>query len=147
MFALGRKLMKLSEQALPKGELNPAVRSVLIDVAGHPASSISEITARTGFPQSHVSASVARLRDLGAVATAPDPADGRRTLVTVRPRILGRVARRKSAQVDGIIADAMGAGDGLAKPSDVAEVLAALELLSRRLTPKARARIAAGRAS
>jgi DNA-binding IclR family transcriptional regulator len=41
---------------------------VLIDVSEHADSSIGEIAARTGFPQSHVSASVARLRELGTLA-------------------------------------------------------------------------------
>src|ERR1700722_297143 len=87
LYLLGRKLMKSAEPALPAGGLQSSVRMVVIDVAEHPDSAIGEITARTGFPQSHVSASVARLRELGAVHTTPDPADGRRTLVRITDRM------------------------------------------------------------
>lgn len=147
LFALGRKLIKLSERALPTGQLSASVRSVLIDVAAHPDSSISEITARTGFPQSHVSGSVARLRELGSVVTVPDPADGRRTLVQVTPATVRRVMRNNRGSVDAVIAGVLAGDDGETDPEVLAEVLAALDVLSRRLTPKARSRIAAERVS
>lgn len=147
LFALGRKLTKLAERALPAGQLNPSTRSVLIDIAAHPGSAISEITARTGFPQSHVSAAVARLRELGSVTTEPDPTDGRRTLARVTPATVRMVARRSHVRIDGVIAAALAGENGPAEPDDVAEVLAALELLSAKLTPRARARIAAERES
>ncbi|HTR71489.1 MAG TPA: winged helix DNA-binding protein [Mycobacteriales bacterium] len=143
LFVLGRKLMKLASRALPEGGLSSSVRSVLIDVAAHPDSSISQITERTGFPQSHVSTSVARLREMNAVRTSPDPLDGRRTLVRVTPETIRRVARSRTGPVDGLLAGVLGDDD----PAVLAEVIDALEMLSRRLTPKARARIAAERAS
>jgi DNA-binding MarR family transcriptional regulator len=143
LFVLGRKLMKLADRAMPSGELPTSVRSVLIDVAAHPGSSISQVTTRTGYPQSHVSASVARLRELGAVQTESDPVDGRRTLVRVTPQTIRRAARRNTTSVDGVLAGALSDGD----PAELAEVIGALEMLSRRLTPKALARIAAERAS
>ena len=65
LFLLGRTLMKLGEEAMPPGgldQMTPSVRSVLVDTFSNPGSSVSEITERTGFPQSHVSASIARLR-------------------------------------------------------------------------------------
>jgi predicted transcriptional regulator len=49
------------------------------DVIRHPASSISETSERTGFAQSHVSVSVARLKARGLAETETDPADGRHT--------------------------------------------------------------------
>jgi predicted transcriptional regulator len=82
LFLLGRRLMKLGEDAIPPSgfqQLAVSVRSVLADALTDPGSSISDITERTGFPQSHVSVSVARLRDLGALVTdataGPEPAD------------------------------------------------------------------------
>src|SRR6266542_4942792 len=91
LFLLGRKLMKLGEQAIPTTagfhQLPTSVHSILIDVFEHPNSSIGEITARTGFPQSQVSASVAKLREGGALVTEADPGDRRRTLVHPHPAI------------------------------------------------------------
>jgi hypothetical protein len=171
LYLLGRRLMKLGVDAIPSSgfrELPASVRSVLVDALGHPGSSISDITARTGFPQSHVSASVAKLRELGALVTEVDPADRRRTLVQPGAGVMQRASQRTSVPVDATIAAALvvagGAGDGAAgdgaasdgAASDganghhgvdgadraegddgLAEVLAALDLLARRLTPGA----------
>ncbi|MGO8685010.1 MAG: MarR family winged helix-turn-helix transcriptional regulator [Thermoleophilia bacterium] len=137
LFILGRKLMKLGAEALPKGSLPASVRSVLIDVATHPDSSITDITVRTGFPQSHVSAAVAKLRDGGALVTERDPADHRRTLVRVSPETIRRWARRGAVPIDATLDRALESDD----PAEIAEIVAALQLLAQRLTPKAGARI------
>ena len=86
LIMLGRQLTKIGEEVLrgSKAQAMPTGPSlVLRDVFAHPDSSITEVTARTGLPQSYVSDSVARLRDQGIVETSADPADGRRTLVRV----------------------------------------------------------------
>jgi DNA-binding MarR family transcriptional regulator len=133
LFLLGRRLMKLGEDAIPPSgfhQLAASVRSVLVDGLTYPGSSISDITERTGFPQSHVSASVARLRDLGALVTGADPADRRRTLVYPAPGIISRGIQHASVPVDETIVKALGAQD----QDQAAEVVAALEFLARLLT-------------
>ena len=65
LFLLGRKLMLMAESALPVSKTAKSGRLVFVDVAYHPDSSITEITERTGFPQSLVSTAVARLREIG----------------------------------------------------------------------------------
>jgi hypothetical protein len=167
LYLLGRRLMKLGVDAIPSSgfrELPASVRSVLVDALGHPGSSISDITARTGFPQSHVSASVAKLRELGALVTEADPADRRRTLVQPGAGVMQRASQRTSVPVDATIAAALGAvsavsavgavgadggdgGDGADGDDGLAEVLAALDLLARRLTPGALGWPDRGRAS
>jgi DNA-binding MarR family transcriptional regulator len=126
LYLLGRRLMKLGEEEM-RGRDAPAVptgmRLIVTDVAGHPGSSIGEITARTGLPQSHVSQSVARLRDRGALETTRDPADGRRTLVRLSPRIPDTAAQRGSVSADAALGEAMGVTD----PRAVAELVTALE--------------------
>lgn len=131
LFLLGRTLMKLGEHAIPPSgfhQLPTSVRSVMLDVFEHPDTSIHQITERTGFPQSHVSASVAKLRAAGVVVTATDPADRRRTLVKQSPDIPAR-ATQFSAPVDDAVAAAIGTDD----PVQVREVITALEALARRL--------------
>lgn len=138
MYILGRTIMKLGEESIPSAgfrQLPASVRWVLTDVFEHPGTSISQITARTGFPQSLVSTSVARLRDLGVMVTEADPADRRRTLAAPAPGMLQRAADRASDPVDATVARAM-ATDGEAEEAEVAEVLAALELLARYFTPQ-----------
>jgi DNA-binding MarR family transcriptional regulator len=135
LFLLGRKLMKLGEEAIPPSgfhQMPTSVRSVLLDVYQHPGSSVSEITARTGFPQSHVSASVARLRDAGALVAETDPADRRRTLVGPNAEVRRGLHRLEWVPVDAVLARAIGTGE----PGDVAEAVAALELLARLLAPQ-----------
>lgn len=136
LFLLGRRLMKLGEEALPQAgfhTLPASVRSVLLDVFTHPGSSITEITERTGFPQSLVSTAVARLATHGAVLTEPDPQDGRRTLVRPATEVLSHAAQVSAAGIDGVIACALGTDDS----ADVAGMVASLDALARRLVPNA----------
>jgi DNA-binding MarR family transcriptional regulator len=140
LYLLGRKLMKIGEGELPKadaGGLVASVRMILIDVSEHPDSSIGEIASRTGFPQSHVSASVARLRDRGALETSIDPSDGRRTLARLAPGMRERATRRAPIPVNGALSAALDTSD----PGHLNEVLGALEVLTARLTPRAPARV------
>lgn len=139
LFLLGRKLMKLGEEAIPPSgfhQVPTSVRSVLVDVYEHPGSTIGEITARTGFPQSHVSASVTRLREAGGLITTTDPVDRRRTLVSPNPEVRRGMPAMPWVPVDAVLARAIGTGD----PGQAAEAVAALALLARLLTPDALAR-------
>jgi hypothetical protein len=105
----------------------------MADIAYHPGSSVSEITERTGFPQSLVSLSVARLRDFGAVLTEPDPADRRRTLVRPAEGVVRKGGTQHAAvPVDETIAKAIGTDAQDRLP----DALAALELLGELIIPE-----------
>lgn len=137
LYLLGRKLMKIAESALPGPAapgLSPATaRLVALDISENPGTSIGEVAARTGFPQSQVSTSVARLRDIGLLQTSVDPADGRRTLVRLTEAARER-ARRASGtmrSIDDPLAAALGDG----APASIGQVTAALEMLAERLIP------------
>jgi len=71
-----------------EGERPVAASTVAIveDVTDHPQSPITEIAQRTGLAQSLVSRTVDRLQALGVLTVGHDPADGRRTLVSVDPQ-------------------------------------------------------------
>ncbi|MER7466167.1 helix-turn-helix domain-containing protein [Streptomyces sp. NPDC097981] len=144
LFLLGRTLMKIGEGAMPEpeggGRHGGSVRSVLIvasDVATHPDSAVGEIATRTGLPQSQVSTAVARLKEAGAVITAPDPADRRRLLVRQAPEVSGRVAQVRAGSIEDALASALGD----AAPEHLKEVGDALEVLARHLSPQAPARM------
>jgi DNA-binding MarR family transcriptional regulator len=82
LYVLGRRLMRLGQDATPRAgihRLPTSVQLVLVDVGDHPGSSVSEVVARTGLPQSLVSAAIARLREGGALTTEIDPNHRRRT--------------------------------------------------------------------
>ena len=91
------------------------------------------ITARTGSPQSHVSTSVAKLREFGVVRTEVDPSDRRRTLVWVVPEAVRRAHSRIASTPDAAISRAMGNPPA----AEVAEVIGALEMVAERLGPLA----------
>jgi DNA-binding MarR family transcriptional regulator len=132
LFLLGRRLMQIAEGVLPEGSAATSVRLVLIDVAYHPNSSITEITERTGFPQSLVSTAVARLREVGVVESGPDPLDRRRTLVRTTPAL--ETVGRRFDEVS--ISDALARELAVEDQDQVTAAVAALELLARLLTPE-----------
>jgi len=131
---LGRRLTKIGEEAMRGGQAPPLRAGhalVLRDVLGHPGSSVSDITARTGLAQSIVSKAIARFQDQGIVETAVDPADGRRTLARVTASHLGDVRHKGAVRVDAALAGALGEPD----PTAVAEIVSGLEALAARLRP------------
>ncbi|MDI2130654.1 MarR family transcriptional regulator [Yinghuangia seranimata] len=140
LFLLGRTLMKIGEDAIPAppgGALDGGARLALIvasDLAAHDETTVTEIVARTGLPQSQVSTAVARLKEAGAVETGPDPRDRRRTLVRQASTVSGRVAAVRAADPTPVLAAALGTDD----PDVLAEVGAALEVLARHLAPRTR---------
>lgn len=133
--------MKIGEEAMPVEGIAPSrttqaasVRTVLVvvaDLRAHPETSVGEIATRTGLPQSAVSGAVARLKEAGAVVTAPDPADRRRVVIRRAPGEPPRVEAARAAGVEGPLAAALGTDD----PARIAEVVAALEFLARSLAP------------
>jgi hypothetical protein len=136
LLVLGRVLMKIAGEAMPAAgpEQAPAsVRSILIDVSEHPGTSIGEIAARTGFPQSHVSLAIARLKEGRVIVTTVDPRDRRRTLVRASPARSSGVTSPffLPAPIETALATALGTDD----PQELAAVIGALELLAQRLNP------------
>ena len=128
--------MKIAESAFaadqPGGGLRTSVRMVLVDISAHPGSSIGEITARTGFPQSHVSASVARLRQQGVLETSIDAVDGRRTLVSLGDSFRERLATRAPVPIDAALAAELASPDR----EDLSQAIDALEAAAERIIPQ-----------
>jgi DNA-binding MarR family transcriptional regulator len=132
LFLLGRKLMQIAEGALPKGKTATSVRLVLVDVAYHPDSSITEITERTGFPQSLVSTAVARLGEIGMLESRRDTLDRRRTLVRTTPALKAVQGRLGPVSIDDILVRELAEAD----QEQLGDAMTALDLLSRLLTPE-----------
>jgi DNA-binding MarR family transcriptional regulator len=59
--------------------------AVVEDVARHPRTTVGEVASRTGLAQSLVSRLVSQMQAGGILTTSRDPADRRRTLVSVDP--------------------------------------------------------------
>jgi DNA-binding MarR family transcriptional regulator len=89
LHRLARVLREIAQVATANdGERPVAASTVAIveDVTSHPRSPITEIARRTGLAQSLVSRTVERLQALDVFRVGRDPADGRRTLVSVDPQ-------------------------------------------------------------
>jgi DNA-binding MarR family transcriptional regulator len=131
LHRLGKRLLALSRAVTTQAgdpSLTPGELAVLEDALIHPGSSVSQIQARTGFVQSHVSASVARLKQRGLVDTAPDPADGRRTRVRVSEGARRAIMTRASRRIDHAITNAVDDPDQAQRVRVLLEELAQLLL-------------------
>jgi DNA-binding MarR family transcriptional regulator len=141
LIVLGRQLARIGERAMRGGDLvdgepaalDPSLPAgaliVMRDLLTHPASSITDITARTGLPQSYVSESVNKLRVKGFAATTADPADRRRTLVRLTARHFEQVARHSARDADPVLRLAL----GNMTDSQARQVIAMLAELAARL--------------
>jgi len=113
MHRLGKRLIQLAaavtgepgETRLPLGEA-----AVFVEVLEGPGISIKEIHERTGLSQSHVAASVARLRNRGLLETAPDGGSAWRsnTRAQASDYALQTISRRQSRPVDEAVIRAVG---------------------------------------
>lgn len=79
------------EARIPAGEL-----AIAEDISHHQATSVGEIAARTGLAQSLVSRTVAKMQSAGVLITSTDPADRRRTLISIAPEIRAGLFRRRA---------------------------------------------------
>ena len=111
LHRLGKRLIDLARQVTTDAgdtELTPGEIAVLEDVLKHPGTAVTEIQARTGFAQSHVSTSVARLRERGLIVAAPDPEDRRRTRLALAEIAYQAIMRRAGRSADQTITEAVG---------------------------------------
>jgi DNA-binding MarR family transcriptional regulator len=78
--------------------------------------------------QSHVSASIARLKQRGLVQTTADPADGRRTRVRVSEDAKRTITTHASRRIDDAIAHPVDDADQAQRVTALLEELAQLLL-------------------
>jgi DNA-binding MarR family transcriptional regulator len=129
LHRLGRRLIELSRAATGQVDdraLTAGQVAVLEDVIKHPDSSVNEIRVRTGFVQSHVSVSVAKLKERGIVETAPDHFDRRRIQVRVVPDAMRTVTQRTNRDIDGAVAEAVTDPERARRVLDLLDELATL---------------------
>lgn len=131
---LGRRLIELARAAREEdtGTTLPPVESAIVeDVLTHRDTTVTGIAQRTGFVQSHVSASVARLRERGILETTPDPHDRRRTTIRIAGPAVRAILRRSRRPVDDAVAAAVGDAGTAGRVVELLDELAALLLTHR----------------
>jgi DNA-binding MarR family transcriptional regulator len=142
LYLLGRHLTELARRGMADAadpdtpEVDAVIISVLVEARGM---SISEVTRRTGFAQSHVSTSVARMREKGYLLAEVDPADRRRTLIRPIDAVYAAVADRQQRDVEQVLAATLAeAGvDPEVVPETAARLAAAADELYTLLTARA----------
>jgi DNA-binding MarR family transcriptional regulator len=130
LLRLGKRLVDLARDVTTQAgdtSLTPGEVAVLEAVLRNPDSTVGEIQVWTGFVQSYVSASVARLRERGLLETTPDPADRRRTRVRLTELARRAIHTRASRPADDAILQAVG------DPERAQRVTALLDELARLL--------------
>ncbi|QKW23226.1 winged helix-turn-helix transcriptional regulator [Kitasatospora sp. NA04385] len=128
LLRLGKRLTELGRAMVTdhaSAALTPGEIAVVSDVYQHPGSSVQDIRVRTGFAQSHVSTSVARLRERGLLDASADPTDGRRTLLSVSALARSYVRARAARPAEPLLARAI---------TDPAKAQRAAELLDELAT-------------
>jgi DNA-binding MarR family transcriptional regulator len=131
LHRLGKRLIDLS-RTVTTAAADPTMTAgevaVLEDVFKHPDSPVIDIQARTGFAQSHVSGSVARLKARGLLVTAQDPEDGRRTLVRLAEPARRAIIRRANRPADSALAAAVPDAERASRVAELLDELADLLL-------------------
>ena len=133
LHRVARVLREIAQAATAnEGERPVAASTVAIieDVTEHPYSPITEIARRTGLAQSLVSRTVDRLHAAGILMAGHDPADRRRTLVSVTPQARHRdFAERAERPISHAIGQIV---TGLSSEQQL-RIEAALDLLAAEL--------------
>lgn len=111
LYRLGKRLVDLSREvttgAAPS-PLTPAEVTLLEHALRHPDSTVRDLQAASGLAQSHVSTTVARLRDRGLVQTSSNPDDRRTTVVRLTPKARAAIRRRATTDATAALHAATG---------------------------------------
>ena len=127
MRTVFRKLKLLVREHGGGNDLTPSQASVLLRLETDGAATVSSLARAEGMRPQSMSAIVVPLEEAGLVSGAPDPDDGRQTLLSLTPKCLKWVQEGRAARQDWLTAT-------VARKLSVREqerLQAALELLAR----------------
>ena len=111
---LGRRLSGLAggmtHAQVAKGT-TPGEMAILDDLLINGRSAVRDITERTGFAQSHVSASLAKLTERGQVKWEKNPKDARSRWADLAPKERARLEEAAATRVEDALAEELGVQD------------------------------------
>jgi DNA-binding MarR family transcriptional regulator len=120
MIWLGEQIAKAGRQQLQDyaSGIPTAELIVMAHLVDHAPSTITDITQRTGYAQSRVSAAVASMAEREWVWTEADPTDGRRTVVVISEQVRTDAKALQKEAEDRLmdILDGAAPHDGLNSP-------------------------------
>jgi DNA-binding MarR family transcriptional regulator len=95
----GKLKRRLREQGGPS-DLRPSQISVLLRLEQDGSATVSSLARVEGMRPQSMSAIVTRLHEAGLVRGAPDPSDGRQTLMSLTPKCLKLLQEGRAARQD-----------------------------------------------
>jgi len=98
---------KLKQRVRDQGggnDLQPSQASVLLRLERDGAATVSSLARAEGMRPQSMSAVVTPLQELGLVRGAPDPSDGRQTLMSLTPKCLRLLQDGRAARQDWLTA-------------------------------------------
>jgi DNA-binding MarR family transcriptional regulator len=98
-----RKL-KLRVREQGGSDLPPSQASVLLRLEQYGPATVSSLARAEGMRPQSMSAIVAPLQQSGLLRGAPDPSDGRQTLMSLTPKCLKRLEQGRAARQDWLTA-------------------------------------------
>ncbi len=122
----GRLKRKLREQSDP-GDFTFSQTDVLLRLSREGPMTVTALAAAEGVRPQSMGATVAALEGLGHVHRAPDPADGRQSIVSLTPSFETLLGEGRAARQDWLIRALRTA----LTPAEQAQLAAALDLLKR----------------
>jgi DNA-binding MarR family transcriptional regulator len=98
--ALYRKLKQRYREQGSGNDLTPSQASVLMLLEKDGAATVSSLARAEGMRPQSMSAIVAPLQESGLIGGAPDPSDGRQTLISLTPKCLNWLQEGRAARQD-----------------------------------------------
>lgn len=102
--AVFRKLKQRLREHGRHSDLTPSQLSVVLRLEKDGAATVSGLARREGMRPQSMSAVVAPLQESGLVRGAPDPSDGRQTLMSLTPKCLTLLEEGRTARQDWLTA-------------------------------------------
>lgn len=100
MRAVFRKLKQRFREHGGHNELTPSQVAVVLRLEKDGATTVSSLARAEGMRPQSMSAVVAPLDEAGLVSGAPDPRDGRQTLISLTPKCLNFLKETRAAKQD-----------------------------------------------
>jgi DNA-binding MarR family transcriptional regulator len=125
--SVARKLKQRLREHGGRSDLTPSQISVLLRLEQDGSATVSSLARMEGMRPQSMSAIVTPLQKAGLVRGAPDPIDGRQTLMSLTPKCLKSIQEGRAARQDWLTTTI---SQKLSAPEQE-KLQAALELLTR----------------
>jgi DNA-binding MarR family transcriptional regulator len=126
----GKLKRRLREQA-SAGDLTPSQAAVLAHLGRDGPTTVTALARMEGVRSQSMGATVATLESLGLVKGAPDPNDGRQTILSLTPSCVAMISKGRAARTDWLLRII----EERLSPAEQDQLKAALRLLNRLVDP------------